>query len=226
MSATAQIDLSVLPEDQRDAIGALIREVVALKEITQRQEHLIAELNQALYGKKSEKLSEDDRQLAFEELETALAEVDEQKQAQAPADDKPKRERAKARRKSRNLPDSLPRIEVVIEPDSLECPCGCGLMHKIGEDRSTRIDIIPAQHRVIETIRPKYACRACTDGVRQAPAPARLIEGGLPTEAFIAHVLVGKYADHLPLYRQSQILARGGIDIHRSTLADWVGVLP
>jgi len=224
MSATAQIDLSVLPEDQRDAIGALIREVVALKEITQRQEHLIAELNQALYGKKSEKLSEDDRQLAFEELETALAEVDEQKQAQAPADDKPKRERAKARRKSRNLPDSLPRIEVVIEPDSLECPCGCGLMHKIGEDRSTRIDIIPAQHRVIETIRPKYACRACTDGVRQAPAPARLIEGGLPTEAFIAHVLVGKYADHLPLYRQSQILARGGIDIHRSTLADWVGV--
>lgn len=223
MSATAQIDLSVLPEDQRDAIGALIREVVALKEITQRQEHLIAELNQALYGKKSEKLSEDDRQLAFEELETALAEVDEQKQAQAPADDKPKRERAKARRKSRNLPDSLPRIEVVIEPDSLECPCGCGLMHKIGEDRSTRIDIIPAQHRVIETIRPKYACRACTDGVRQAPAPARLIEGGLPTEAFIAHVLVSKYADHLPLYRQSQILGRAGLDLHRAVLAVWVG---
>ncbi len=74
------------------------------------------------------------------------------------------------------------------------------------------------------TIRPKYACRTCTDGVTQAPAPPWLIEGGLPTEGAIAHVLVSKYADHLPLYRQSQILARSGIDIHRSTLADWVGV--
>ena len=222
MSATAPIDLSALPEDQRDAIAALIREVAALKEITQRQEHLIAELNQALHGKKSEKLSEDERQLAFEELETALAEVEEQK-AEA-SDDKPRQKRKKGKRKSRDLPDTLPRIEEVIEPDSLECPCGCGLMHKIGEDRSIRLDIIPAQHRIIETIRPKYACRVCTDGVTQAPAPARLIEGGLPTEAFIAHVLVSKYADHLPLYRQSQILARWGIDIHRSTLADWVGV--
>ena len=74
------------------------------------------------------------------------------------------------------------------------------------------------------TIRPKYACRTCTDGVTQAPAPAWLIGGGLPTEGAIAHVLVSKYADHCPLYRQSQILARSGIDIHRSTLADWVGV--
>ena len=87
-----------------------------------------------------------------------------------------------------------------------------------------RLDIVPAQLRVIVTVRPRYACRACTDGVTQAPAPAALIAGGLPTEGAIAHVLVSKYADHLPLYRQSQILARSGIDIHRSTLADWVGV--
>lgn len=221
------LDLSVLSPEYRAAFEALrvkAARVAELEEITQRQEHLIAELNQALHGKKSEKLSADDRQLAFEDLETALAEVAEQKQAQTSAQDKPGRKRATARRKSRDLPDTLPRIEEVIEPESLECPCGCGLMHKIGEDRSIRIDIIPAQHRIIETIRPKYACRICTDGVTQAPAPARLIEGGLPTEAFIAHVMVGKYADHLPLYRQSQILARGGIDIHRSTLADWVGV--
>ncbi|GAA0295050.1 IS66 family transposase [Rhodovulum strictum] len=228
MTATFDdLDLSVLPPAYRAAFEALqasAARVPELEEITRRQEHLIAELNQALHGKKSEKLSEDERQLAFEELETALAEVEEQKQAEASDDDSPRQKRAKAKRKSRDLPDSLPRIEEVIEPDSLECPCGCGLMHKIGEDRSTRIDIIPAQHRIIETIRPKYACRVCTDGVTQAPAPARLIEGGLPTEAFIAHVLVSKYADHLPLYRQSQILARGGIDIHRSTLADWVGV--
>jgi transposase len=97
-------------------------------------------------------------------------------------------------------------------------------MHKIGEDRTDRLDIVPAQLRVIVTVRPKYACRACTDGVTQAPAPAALIEGGLPTEGAIAHVLVSKYADHLPLYRQSQMLARSGDTIDRGTLADWVGV--
>jgi hypothetical protein len=83
--------------------------------------------------------------------------------------------------------------------------------------------MIPAQFRVIVTRRPKFGCRICESAVVQAPAPARLIEGGLPTEAMIAHVLVGKYADHLPLYRQSQIYARQGVDLDRSTLADWVG---
>jgi transposase len=96
-------------------------------------------------------------------------------------------------------------------------------MHAIGEDVSERLDIVPAEIRVIVTRRPKYACRACETGVRQSPAPEHLIAGGLPTEAAIAHVLVGKYADHLPLYRQVQILARHGIELDRSTLADWVG---
>ena len=228
MPASADLDLSVLPPEYRAAFEALQAQaarVTELEEITRRLEHLIAELNQALYGKKSEKLSEDDRQLAFEDLETAMAEVEAQKHAQAPEDDKkPRPNRAKGKRTSKDLPDSLPRIEEVIEPESLECPCGCGRMHKIGEDRSTRIDIVPAQYRVIETVRPKYACRVCTDGVTQAPAPAWLIEGGLPTEGAIAHVLISKYADHLPLFRQSQILARSGLDIHRATLADWVGI--
>jgi len=175
--------------------------------------------------KKSEKLSDDDRQLAFEDLETAVAEVEEQHDHRASHDDTPRRKVSPARRNLGNLPADLPRIERVIEPDSLTCSCGCGQqMHKIREDRTERLDIVPAQLRVIVTVRPKYACRACTDGVTQAPAPVALIEGGLPTEGAIAHVLVGKYADHLPLHRQSQILARSGIDIHRSTLADWVGV--
>ena len=93
-----------------------------------------------------------------------------------------------------------------------QCPCGCGEMVRIGEDRTERLDIIPAQFRVIVSIRPKYACRQCTDGVTQAKAPAHLIEGALPTEALIAHVLVAKYADHCPLYRQSQIMSRSGLD--------------
>jgi transposase len=83
--------------------------------------------------------------------------------------------------------------------------------------------MVPAQFRVLVTRRPKYACRRCEDGVTQTPAPARLIEGGLPTEATVAQVLVSKYADHLPLYRQAQIYARQGIDLDRSTLADRVG---
>src|SRR6202040_2708355 len=101
--------------------------------------------------------------------------------------------------------------------------CCRNALHCIGEDCSERLDIIPVQFRVLVVRRPKYACRACEDVVVQAPAPARLIEGGIPTEATIAHVLVSKYADHLPLYRQAQIYARQGVNLDRSTLADWVG---
>ena len=227
MSAAAKdLDLSVLPPEYRVAFEALQATAVRaaeLEDIVKRLEHLVAELNHAVHGKKSEKLSEDDRQLAFEDLEVAVAEAREQKQVQAPGDDTSKRKRI-TRRNRGNLPEELPRLERVIEPDSLICSCGCGQMHRIGEDRNERLDIVPAQYRVIVTVRPKYACRTCTDGVTQAPTPAWLIEGGLPTEGAIAHVLVSKYADHCPLYRQSQILARSGIDIHGSTLADWVGV--
>jgi transposase len=197
-AAAKDLDLSVLPPEYRAAFEALqvaAARVTELEEITRRQEHLIAEMHHALYGKKSEKLSDDDRQLAFEDLEVAIAEVEEKKKHAAPADDKPKR-RKRAKRNRGNLPEGLPRIEQVVEPDSLECPCGCGLMHKIGEDRNERLDIVPAQLRVIVTVRPKYACRTCTDGVTQAPTPPWLIEGGLPTEGAIAHVLVSKYADH------------------------------
>jgi transposase len=96
-------------------------------------------------------------------------------------------------------------------------------LHCIGADRSERLDIVPAQFRVLVTVRPKYACRKREDCVRQAAAPVWLIDGGLPTDATVAQVLVSKYADQLPLYRQAQIYARQGIDLDRSTPADWVG---
>ena len=128
------------------------------------------------------------------------------------------------RRTSRGaLPTHLPRFEGVVEPESLACACCAGELHRIGEDVAERIDIIPAQMRVLVTLRSKYACRSCEEGVVQAPAPARLIEGGLPTEATVAHVVVAKYADHLPLYRQAQIYARQRLKLDRSTLADWTG---
>lgn len=223
MQTAPSLDLSAIPAAQRAAVLALMEKVAALTEITQRQEHLIAELNHALHGKRSEKLTEDERQLAFEDLSIALAEVEVQKEHLAAKTGDKTTTKPAPKRTLGNLPAALPRIEEVIEPDSLNCPCGCGVMHKIGEDRSERLDIVPAQLRVIVTVRPKYACRTCTDGVTQARTPSHLIMGGLPTEASIAHVLVSKYADHLPLYRQSQILARAGLDLHRAVLADWVG---
>ena len=130
---------------------------------------------------------------------------------------------AKRRANRGSLPRHLPRIETVVDIEDRSCPCCSAPLHRIGEDLSERLDVVPAQFRVLVVRRPKYACRACTDGVAQAPAPARLIEGGLPTDATVAQVIVSKYADHLPLYRQAQIFARQGVILDRSTLADWVG---
>jgi hypothetical protein len=126
MPTLPDIDLSAIPEGQRDAVAALLQEASSLKAIIKRLEHLVAELNYVVHGKKSEKLDEDDRQLAFEDLNIAISEAEEQKQDQAPSDDTSKRKRV-AKRNRGNLPKDLPRIERVIEPDSLECPCGCGV---------------------------------------------------------------------------------------------------
>ena len=250
MPALAEIDLGTLTREQREAAVQAIAALETLRaenetlaeekaclagenevltgrngaqaERIRRLEHLNLELIRLLYGKRSEKLSADERQLAFEDLEGAAAEIE---AAAAPEDPTPAQspKRPRPARNIGHLPEHLERIEQVIEPESTLCPCGCGEMVKIGEDRTERLDIVPAQLRVIVTVRPKYACRACEQGVVQSPAPARLIEGGLPTEGAIAHVLVSKYLDHCPLHRQSQIYARSGLDLDRSTLAGWVG---
>ena len=216
-------DLDTLPPAVREAFLVLQAEVAGLRAQTERQDYLIAELRHALYGKRSEQLDPDDRQLAFEDLETAVAEAEAARNALAAPNADVTTKRPAAKRNLGHLPDHLPRVEQVIEPGHKVCPCGCTDMVKIGEDRSERLDIIPARFQVIVTIRPRYACRRCDGGVLQAAAPARLIEGGLPTEGTLAHVVVSKYADHLPLYRQSQIYARGGVDLDRSTLATWCG---
>jgi transposase len=215
MTMPVEIDLSALPPEIRAAFEAkrarrlaLEADVAALAEHNRRLEHLVAEFRQVLYGKRSEKLSEDERQLAFEDLETAVAAAEEAKARASATPAAPRPAHAGVKRNQGRLPEALPRIERVIEPASTFCPCGCGEMARIGEDRVERLDVIPAQFRVLVTIRPKYACRRCAGGVAQAPAPAHLIEVALPTERLIAHVLVSKYADHLPLYRQSQIFAR------------------
>ena len=238
-NAFKSLDLSALPADVQVAVlavgeqvlgiveqnttltetnAALTTQVCELEALNTRLEHFVKELNQVIYGKRSEKLTEDGRQLAFEDIEVAQSEAEEQSDTIALTTP-----RKPAQCNLGNLPDHLERIEVVIEPDSIVCPCGCGDMVRIGEDRTERLEIIPAQPKVIATVRPKYACPKKQGGVVQALAPVHLIEGGLPTEGTLAHVGVSKYADHCPLFRQSQIYARSGLNIDRSTLAHWMG---
>jgi transposase len=133
-----------------------------------------------------------------------------------------KSKRAKARRNIGALPAYLPRCEQVIEPASTLCPCCAGQMHRIGEDVSEALDRAPARLRVLRTIRPKYAFRACEGPIVQAAAPARLIEGGMATTALIAHIAAAKYAWQSTLYRQTQILAGWGFVVDRQTLARWM----
>jgi len=140
-----------------------------------------------------------------------------------PVSDAEKPKRRKARRNIGALPAHLPRVERVIEPASTLCPCCTGPMHRIGEETSEALDRVPAWLRVLRTIRPKYACRACEGPIVQAPAPARLVEGGMATTALIAHIAAAKYAWQSTLYRQTQILAGQGVVVDRQTLARWMG---
>ena len=199
----------------------VVAERDALLARNERLHHLLLKLKRMQFGASSERLPDEQLQLGFEDLEAAIAQGD----AKAEKCDPDLRQaRATRRRASRGaLPAHLPRIEMTLAPEDTACPCCRAAMVVIGTDSSERLDVVPAQLRVLVTRRPKLACRACAGVVVQAPAPARLIEGGLPSEALVAQILVCRYADHLPLYRQAQILARQGVQLERSTLAFWVG---
>ena len=214
-----------LPDDVATLQALLLAERATAAKLAGHNEQLraiVKELQRALFGRRSERAAHPDQlQLALEDIEQALAEAEVQQEKTGATLQASRRQQRRVNRGA--LPRHLPREEIVIEPAEQTCPCCGGALHRIGEDVAERLDLIPAQFKVIVTRRPKYGCRACECAVVQAAAPARLIEGGLPTEALVAHVLVSKYADHVPLYRQSQIYARQGIELDRSTLADWVG---
>jgi transposase len=206
---------ATLPDDPSLLKAMLLAE----RAESERLRQIIRELQRHRFGRRAESLPEDQLQFALEEAE----QIEAAGLAKSEGSSERKARAAKRRANRGALPTHLPRIETVIDVASPICPGCSGTLHRIGEDVSERLDIVPAQFRVLVVRRPKYACRTCEDVVLQAPAPARLIEGGLPTEATIAQVLVSKYADHLPLYRQAQIYARQGVNLDRSTLADWVG---
>jgi transposase len=194
--------------EQREALAAHTIEIEHLKLI-------IAKLRRLQFGRSSEKLSReiDQLELRLEELQTA--------QAQATTVEQPlaQPEREKPARKP--LPEQLPR-EQVVHQSACACPdCG-GALRRIGEDVSEVLEYVPEHFKVVRHVRPKLSCADC-QRIVQANAPSRPIARGLAGPGLLAHVLVAKYADHLPLYRQAQIYARQGIELDRSTLADWVG---
>jgi transposase len=120
------------------------------------------------------------------------------------------------------LPAALPREVETFPPKDTVCPDCSGQLERLGEDVSEMLEYVPARFKVIRTVRPKLSCKQC-DRIVQEPAPSRPIDRGLAGPGLLAHVLVAKYADHLPLYRQSEIYERSGVELERSTLADWVG---
>src|SRR5271166_3169995 len=228
---SAPDNMQSMPETV-EALRALVlatfaeRHAVAIERDTllaqnDRLRHLLLTLTRMQFGARSERLPEEQLQLGLEALEQAIAKADAEAEKLHP---ELRKETAAKRRASRGaLPAHWPRIEVTLTPEDTICPCCRATMTVIGEDTSERLDVIRAQFLVIVTKRPKLACRACPGTVVQAPAPPRLIEGGIPTEALVAHVLVARYADYLPLYRQAQILARQGVILDRSTLSFWMG---
>jgi transposase len=205
-------------DSHRQTLSQQANELSSRSERIEHMKLMIEKLRHMIFGTKSEKIVLKLEQLEFqlEEQETTQAEAEAAAERVSPA----KKSKAGSGRKP--LPAHLQREEVTHVPQG-DCCADCGSqLRKFGEDISEQLEYIPDSFRVIRHIRPKFCCSGC-DRVVEAPASSRPIERGLAGPGLLAHVLISKYSDHLPLYRQSEIYARQGIEISRSTLAGWVG---
>lgn len=204
------LDAASLPDD----VGLLKAMLVAADAELEQLRMQVARLRRMAFGRSSERLTRE-----ADQLELGLEEAE----AEAAATVAPAIARARdvAKPYRQPLPDHLPHKDVVHEPACTWPDCG-GAMRRIGEDVTEQLDYVPASFRVVRHVRPRLSCRSC-ERIVQAPLPSMPIERGRPGAGLLAHVLVSKYADHLPLYRQSGIYARHGVELARSTLADWVG---
>jgi transposase len=192
------------------------------QQLTIRNEKLIFELavlKRHQFGRRSEQSGGGQLRLLDEIVEEDTSAIE--LELDTLTSDIPKARAEKQRPKRQALPANLPRTEIHHDPDSTTCSCGCQLVH-IGDDISEKLDYEPGSFSVERHIRSKWACKSC-ETVVQAPVAPHVIDKGIPTTRLLTHVLVSKYADHQPLYRQNQIFQRAGIDIPRSTLAEWVG---
>jgi transposase len=179
--------------------------------------HEMATLKRWTFGKSSEQVTGLQRSLLEESINEDLEAIATELEELSPS----RPERSKGIPKRAHLPKELPRIEIRHEPESAICSCGCAL-ERIGEDVSEKLDYIPGIVQVERHIRGKWVCEKC-ETLIQAPVPPQVIDKGIPTAGLLAQVLVAKYADHAPLYRQEEIFARAGVALPRSTLAEWVG---
>jgi transposase len=206
-------DAQTLPDDPvllKGLIASMASELTSRDVLIAKLQHQLSGLRRQQFGSRSESL--DQLELTLEEEEIARG-------ADAPATAVLETEKRQPKR--RPLPEGLPRNETVLMPGDACQACG-GTLRQLGEDVTEELEYVPGRFVVNRIVRPRMACKCC-EKISQAPLPSRPIERGRPGPGLLAHVLVNKYADHLPLYRQSQIFKRDGIDLERSTLADWVG---
>ena len=208
---------------QQEAVIAQQHDTIAEQQQTiQRQEERIAKLLRQQYGPRRERI-DPDQLLLFteEELEQIIAEL---KQDSEDENEPPRKKPKRKGHGRRPLPAHLPREQVVHElsAEELPCPCCGELREEIGSETSEQLEVVPATVKVIEHVRKKYACRHCEEQVETAAKPPQPIDKGLPGPGLLAHTVLGKFGDHLPLYRQEDILARHGVVIRRSTLCDWM----
>jgi transposase len=202
----------------REVVRSMLAQAKHKDAVIEKLTHENAVLKRLKFAAQSERFNAEQRSLLEEALDADLQAVGEEIERLAPADPAA-RERQQAKRQP--LPANLPRREVRHEPDSTTCACGCQ-MKRIGEDVAEKLDYVPGVFTVERHIRGKWACAKC-ERLVQAPVAPHIIDKGIPTAGLLAQVLVAKYADHLPLYRQETIFERAGLAIARSTLAQWVG---
>lgn len=215
-----RLDLANLPTDTA-VLHQLVHDLIVEKDRRdseiEKLRLIIRQLQRGQFGRRSERLDADQLHLGLEDLDTDIARTESAKSIDPIA-----QENGEDRRDRLAFSESLPREEVTLEVERCTCPkCG-GLLHEIGVTISEMLDWVPASVRIIRIRRPKHGCRSC-GAIHQAPAPERLLAKGMATPGLIVQVLVSKYSDHLPLYRQAQIFARHGVEIDRSTLSRWVG---
>ena len=191
-----------------------------LEAINEKMSYELAILKRHKFIRTSEVLNQQQRSLLDELIDADIGAIEEElSRAREAVSEKPDEKKAKPKRTP--LPPELPRVTIEHEPENTTCNCGCQLK-RIGEDVSEKLDYTPGTFTVERHIRGKWVCNEC-ETIIQEPVPAQVIDKGIPTSGLLSYVLVAKYADHLPLYRQEKIFGRAGLEISRSTLADWVG---
>jgi len=223
MGAELAQEADILRAQLDELFKANRRKDRTITDLEERVRYLLSKL----YGRKSEKVHPEQLALAFAERDLDLALLKTPDHADETPDDESRREKQKkrSRRNGRGpLPEHLPRerVEHHPEPADLVCPCCQTAKERIGEEITEELDYVPASFLVKEHVRVKYACRRCEEGVVIADPPALPIEKGRPGPGLLAHVVTSKYGDHLPLHRQTGIYRRHGVNLHRSTLCDWV----